>query len=241
MKQLTREQQAVYNFQISSDLLRPVVEPDESEGSKNYEEFYDYFIGAISKFIDSELNFRQGDRCSVLNLQPDLMNYSNNIGTEYNQTGIDVLTDALTSFNNFKNTQTDTPVTDSEFQIVLDEYRDNLKQELLKLEIKGSDVQEYGEQIDLVLDTLLPGNNGMDLLNYTSSKIQELIDIRNSPTRGAETNIAIWKLLAAAVIIGVGSWVIYKCYWSSRRCSKKQKSKYNTILFIAMVTFGACE
>lgn len=239
MKQLTREQQAVYNFQIAASLLRPITDTDE--GREHYKDFYDYFTQAISNFIDSELNFRQGDRCAALNIQPELEHYSNSMGVEYNQIGINSLTDALSAFNHFKEAQTELPTTDAQFQTALDEYRARLKQELVKLEIKGSDADEYSEQINLVLESLAIGNSGMDLLNLTSSKIQELINIRNSPTRGADTNIAVWKLIAAAVMLGVGSWAVYKCKYSNRLCSKKEKSIYNTIIYIAMVTFGACE
>ncbi|MEA3494580.1 MAG: hypothetical protein U9R42_00935 [Bacteroidota bacterium] len=241
MKQLTREQQAVYNFQVSATVLRSVVEFEQENGQNEYIDFFDFYTGAISNFINSELNYRQGDRCAAVNMQTDLMNYSNSQGAVSNTNGIDFLTKGLESFNLFKEAQTELPDTTAEFLEVVNQYRSELKEELLLQEMKGSDVTEIAEQIDIVLDSLQIGNSGADLLNLMSEKIQELIDTRNLPTRGAETNIAVWKLIAIAVMIGVGTWVIYKCYWSRRGCSKKRKKTYNTILAIALITYGACE
>lgn len=65
--------------------------------------------------------------------------------------------------------------------------------------------------------------------------------MRGTTGRGSETNIAIWKVLAAAVLLAVGSWLVYKCYYSRWRCSKREQAIYNSIITVALITFGACE
>ena len=65
--------------------------------------------------------------------------------------------------------------------------------------------------------------------------------VRSQPGRGAETNIAVWKIVAIAITAGLGAWVVYKCKYSRWRCSSKEKKIYNTILALAMITYGACE
>ncbi|HPD63861.1 MAG TPA: hypothetical protein P5050_01000 [Bacteroidia bacterium] len=239
MKQLSREHQAVFNFKTAVCQLRPVTETDVAE--TEYRDFYDFFTSAISSFIESELNFRQADRASVLEIQSDFETYSTQNGERLNDIGKEYLNNALSSFQSFKSQQTNLPDITSEFQEIVDNYRIDLKNVLLTLEMKGSDIEEISDEINSVLSTLAPGNTGIQLLDYLEDKIEELINVRNQEGRGAETNIAIWKLLAAAVLLCLGAWVVYKCFYSYKLCSKREKSIYNTILAIAMITFGACE
>lgn len=239
MKQLSREHQAVFNFEQAAIQLRPVTETDE--GQEDYRDFFDYFTGSISNFINSELHFRQAERCTNVGVQPDLESYSQNFGEELNNRGIELLQESLTSFNSFKDVQGELPATDSEFQQELNTFKHRLKETMVTLEIKGSDAEELSNQIDELANTLASGSTGMNLLDYGSTKIQELIDTRNQPGRGADSNIPLWKLIAAAVLLLLGTWVVYKCYYTRRLCSKKQKAIYNTILAVAMIVFGACE
>lgn len=176
-----------------------------------------------------------------MGIQPDLQSYAQAMRTELNNRGIDYLTESLTPFNSFKDEQTDLSVTDADFQQVLNEHKSALKDILIRLEIKGSDASELSDVIDEVANTLAEGNSGMNLLDYMATKIQQLIDTRNQPGRGADTNIAIWKLIAAAVLLDLGIWVVYKCNYSRWLCSRREKAIYNTILAVAMIVFGACE
>ena len=239
MKQLSREHQAVFNFETAVAQLRPVTETDVDEA--DYKNFYDSFTSAVSNFINSELHFRQADRCETVGVNPDLETYSRDYGTELNDRGIAMLGNARDALNDFIEQQGALPTTGDEFEAELSDYADRLKRTMVSLEIKASDASELSEAIDQAIATLAPGANGADLLNYASTKIQELIDVRGEDGRGADTNIPIWKLIAAAVLLVLGLWVVYKCYYSRWLCSKKEKAIYNTILSVAMIVFGACE
>lgn len=71
--------------------------------------------------------------------------------------------------------------------------------------------------------------------------IDELEKARSSPDRGAADNIPIWKLLSAAVLLAVGSWAVYACYYRQKKCSSQAKRIYDSILSVAIITLGACE
>jgi hypothetical protein len=117
-----------------------------------------------------------------------------------------------------------------------------LKEQICHLEIKGSDAGELGKLVDQMFDTEIKDINSADgFLRLLSGRTKSLIEIRASKGRGAETNIAVWKLVSAAVSLALAIWVVYKCYYSPWRCSKKEKAIYNSRLAVAMIVFGACE
>lgn len=248
MRQLTREHQAVSNFKTAIAQLRPIVEDDEAI---QYPRFYDSYEGAISNFILSELYIRQGERCDVLDVFPDLKNFSLDYGNSLNTQGIGYLETAKAFLVDFKNSLGTQPDTDADFQTELNAYFENIKETLSQVEIKADDAEAYSEKFRDVLDSLAIGNNGLDLLDYIIASVQDLIDARGTSSRGAAlvsvTGAAlllippVWKVAAAAVLLGLGAWVVYKCYYSPWRCSKREQAIYNTILAFAMIALGACE
>lgn len=80
-----------------------------------------------------------------------------------------------------------------------------------------------------------------NLLQFMENQLVELAKVRKTESRGAEKNIAAWKLIAIAVLIGVATWSIIKCKLTPWRCSSKEKRVYDTVMATAMITFGACE
>ena len=81
MKQLNRENQAVAEQKAAFSQFRPAVADEES---MELLRFYDSFDGAVSGFILSELNMRQGDRCKALNVFSELKTHSYKQGQEHN-------------------------------------------------------------------------------------------------------------------------------------------------------------
>ena len=238
MKTLSREHQAVFNFKNGMCQLRPVVTNEEAI---SYTRFYDSFEGGISNFIQTELFIRTGERCDALGVNPDLKSYSLNYGEKLNKQGIDYTKLSLGFLQDFKKSLKDEPKTDDAFQKKLEEYYTDLKETLVHIELKASDVKEIDQVIKDTFKALKTGNTGIDLISYIEDNMKQLIKLRNEPGRGSETNIAVWKLVAAAVLFGLGNWVVYKCYYSPWKCSSNEKKIYNTILALALITFGACE
>lgn len=225
-------------YKTASAQLRPAVEDEENI---NYTRFFDAFDGAMSNFIQTELYIRQADRCKVLDINRDLETYSKNYGLKLNKQGVGYLRTALGFFKEFEKSLDRQPKTDEAFQKVLKEYYTDLKEILVHQEMKASDIKEIDDVIKDTLQTLKRGNTGLDLIKYMEKNIEKLIKVRLQPGRGAETNIAVWKLIAAAAMLGIGAWIVYKCYYSPWRCSSNEKKIYNTILLLAIAVFAACE
>lgn len=242
MKQLTREQQAVFNFQTSMSQLRPIVEDDQSI---HFVRWFDSFESSISSFITSELNFRQAERCDVLKVYPDLGNHSRGIGNDANKAGISYLKNSIEYLKLFKQDLRENEQKPFSFDRKgidkIEKFSESLRKQIALMEIKGSDAKEFNETIEVAYKMFHKVGGEGEIIDFIIKKTDELIKIRSSKGRGAETNIAIWKLIAAAALFALASWVIWKCHWSRWRCSKTEKATYNTILVIAMITFGACE
>ena len=207
----------------------------------SFTRFFDSFEGAVSNFIQTELFIRQGERCKTLGVHPDLESYSLKYGEKLNKEGIDITEMSIEFLRKFKDTLKDEPVIDDSFKEVLEEYHIRLKENLVYVEIKPSDVKEIDDVVIETFKSLSTGNTGVNLISHLIGKLEELSHVRSQPGRGAETNIAVWKIVAIAITAGLGAWVVYKCKYSRWRCSSKEKKIYNTILALAMITYGACE
>lgn len=250
MKQLSREHQAILNQKASFAHLRTVI---EDEQSLELIRFYDSFDGAMSSFILTELHMRQGDRCKALQVFPDYQAHSHKQGARQNLKGLSYLAASQVFLEEFrKNLIGINPVArppsppreipvEKSFSPRLQEVRQELKEAIAQLEIKGRDAQELGGVVDDVVSVFKIGASSVDVFAFISAKVKELEAVRKTPERGAETNIAVWKLVAAAVLLVLAVWVVYKCFYSPWRCSKNEKAIYNTILAVAMIVFGACE
>lgn len=238
MKELSREQRAVSAFRNAAANFRIVTE-DVLEGREDYCAFYDNFTSAVASFMESELNFRQAGRAEILNIHSDLAAYSRRTGETLNRKGILLLENALNSFSIFER-QAESLVFDETITDLVDEFDEELKNQLLLLETKASDTEQIYQSFAQVYEYLCPTGSTSSLYEYQQSRIEELISVRSQEGRGAVTNIAWWKVVAIAVTACVSLVSIIRCY-ALHKCSKKEQAIYNSIIAIAMIVFGACE
>jgi len=240
MQTFSREHQAVYDFKVAYAQLRPLI---DEETSDDYRSFFDSFEGAISNFILTELHIRQGERCDALDVFSDLKTFSFDFGNSLNTQGISYLQSSKDYLVTFKNDLPSQPATDNDFQTFLQDYKSNMIKALSQIEFSASDCLQISDAIDETLASLATGNTGVDLLDYTIGKMQDLIDARGTTSRGAAilVPVPIWKIIAACVMFGISFWAIYKCYYSIRGCSKKEQAIYGVILTIAVLVFKACK
>ncbi|HHT9113662.1 MAG: hypothetical protein HZA47_11080 [Planctomycetes bacterium] len=239
MKELTREHRAILNFKLASAQVRAIVGDEENI---MFTRFYDAFEGGISYFIQSELNIRQGERCRALGVKPEIQSAALAQGAKLNKKGIEMLGISQAMLGEFiKTIAKEEPSTDVKFQAKLKEFQVDVREILSDLEIKASDAKEIDGVLTEVIAAAGPGKTSKDLAAFLAAKVKALAEVRGTAGRGAETNIAIWKLVAAATLLALAIWVVYKCYYSRWRCSKSEKAVYDTILAFAMVVFCACE
>jgi hypothetical protein len=74
---------------------------------------------------------------------------------------------------------------------------------------------------------------------FIDSAIKSLEALRKTPGRGADSNIAAWKLHVAQIMLALATWIAYKCFNATCRCAQIEKSVHGAILAIASVVHVA--
>jgi hypothetical protein len=239
MKEFTRNQRAILNFEQSTGSLRNAV---FDLCGLTTAAAYDEIINGISCFMLSELNYRQSDRCVALDVRPDLQADAKKQADQFQVKG-------LTGFNAAKNLiESQLPNikpldinSNRAFAEIVNRLLVEARNEISELELKASDAKELDEVVKSAFSILSKATNEKVFAENILSNLVKMIEIRSSIGRGALTNIAVWKLVAAAVLLGIAVWVVYKCFYSKWSCSKSEKAIYNSIISVALIVFGACD
>lgn len=238
MKELSREHRALTSFQTASARVADMVRDEENI---MFTRAYGAFEDAVGCFIQSELHFRQADRCAVLKIRPGSQKETTALARKLNAKGIDMLAVSQAMMAEFSKGLPADPPADPKFKARLTEFQADAREILVDLEMKASDIRELDGALSEVIAAVGAAKSSKDIAAFMTSKIEQLSKTRASPGRGAETNIAVWKLVAAAALLCVGAWLVYKCFYSRWRCSKKELGIYNSILSVAIICFAACE
>jgi hypothetical protein len=235
MKVYSREHQSLVQFQNAVSNYRPSVADTES---KDFQYGFDSFTDAVGKFILSELNFRQGERSEVLGIYDDRTKYYRGIGGEFNAQGIKALKEgqpALTEMVNSLPAGGSSP----ELSEAIAEMLGVFEKVIIDVEMKSGDVKELNAEIRKIAE-IAQGGSSRAVGDYMLSRFNELAEVRNTPGRGAETNLPFWKLIAAGVIFGVGFVLIASCYNGWWTCSSSRRRTYEWIIAVAAIVLGAC-
>ena len=238
MKELSREHRAILNFKTASAAVASLVRDEENIA---FSRFYSAFEGALTFFIHSELMFRQADRCRALKVRPGVQSDAESAGERLNRRGIEMLTISQAMLASFGKGLGEEPVPDPTLQTKLAEFRTEAREALADLELKASDVRELDGALSEAIAAAGPGKTSKDLVAFMTKKLKDLAALRATEGRGAETNIAIWKIVAAAILLVLSVWTVVKCYRTNWGCSQKEQEIYGTVLAVALMTFGACE
>ncbi len=236
MKQLSREHQTIASQKAAFAQFRPAI---EDEQSVELLRFYDCFDGAVSCLILSELHMRQGDRCKALNVFTELAAHSYFQGTEQNLKALNHLANAQAFLWKFRKGLLADNAVGTPFMQLLDDFRHEMREGLSQLEVKARDAVELGAVVDEVSAVFRSGATVVDIFGFIDSAIRSLEALRKTPGRGAETNIAAWKLPVAQIMVAVAAWVAYQCFHTTCRCAQTEKSVHGAVLAIASVVYAA--
>ncbi len=236
MKQLNREHQAIADQKSAFAMFRPAV---EDEQSIELLRFYDSFDGAVSGFILSELNMRQGDRCKALHVFPELQAHGFAQGQEHNLRALSHLANAQAFLWKFRKAVSAKTAVEKPFIERLGEFRHELREAICQLEIKASDAAELSQAVDEVCAIFRSGATEAEVFDSIDATIRSLEALRKTPGRGADTNIAAWKILVARILLALAAWVTYKCFHTTCRCAQTEKAVHGATLAIASVVFLA--
>jgi hypothetical protein len=236
MKVYSREHHALVQYENAATNYRPTVADLESP---NLLQAFDSFTEGVGKFILSELNYRQGERSQILGVYPNRTDYYSGIGGEFNAAGIAALDEGKAFLEQFVNAL---PNGGGNYQALPEsvaEFRSAFQKIIIDVEAKAGDIAELNGEFEEIA-TLTLGNNPREVGNYLLNRYNQLTELRATPGRGAETNLPLWKLYAAAVIIGVGFVLIGSCYYGLFTCTRARRRQYEAAILIAAIVLGAC-
>jgi hypothetical protein len=236
MKQLSRAHQAISDQKAAFSQFRPAV---ADEQSMDLLRFYDSFDGAVSGFILSELNMRQSDRCKALKVFSELQAHSYKQGEEHNLRALGHLAHAQAFLWKFRKNLPAQDAAAKPFVERLGDIRHEMREFLCELEIKSSDATELSAAVDKVCALFRSGASEADIFGFVDGGIKSLEALRKTPGRGADSNIAAWKLHVAQIMLALATWVAYKCFHSTCRCAQIERSVHGAILAIASVVHVA--
>lgn len=201
----------------------------------------DTFRNAVAQFGLAEIYARQCDRCNALGLYPERASFAAAASQRHNDRGLELLRESRRGVADFLSHLDDYPAVPDLGQ-ELDQFQDAVREQLVDLEVKGSDVSRINEEIERCFGTVR--KEGLEGLGtYLDDRLGELEDVRQGEDRGARENIPIWKAIAVAVIIGVSLWWLFKCRWRIFRgwsCSVREERAYGMIGLIASLIAAYC-
>lgn len=234
MEILNREQKAVYEFMTASAMMRQVA--DDGHG-KGLLDLTDALLQAIASFGVSELYARIAERCKALGIKDSRYQLALENSVYNNKKGLRNLSYAQNAFKQFRKDLGTYPK-DTNLSEDLDILQRELRDGLVDLEIKASDVIKIDNAIKECFDTVRPkGIEG--LADYIKMKLSELENIRKKDDRGAIENIPVWKIAAVAVALGVWVWGLFRCKWWGS-CSWKEGLSYAVIFYVAALIRKFC-
>jgi hypothetical protein len=229
---LNREQSALMDFDIMSS---PQLLSFKDFGEPELSEFLEAYNDACSLFGLSELYYREKGRIENSTGDINMINYYNGLGENYNQKGITVLTLAISGLQNYVNTHNFIPPgQDVDFTSLISEFKFYFE----NMETKPSDTAELVTVLNQTITAVTEGEQAS--FQYLLDKAIELRTVRQSPDRGASTNLAWWKIVAIAVYLGLAAIEIWLCILRSKGCSKVAKAALKAGQTIAALVMKFC-
>lgn len=240
---LSREQQAALDFQVSSS---PFVMSFKDSKQSDLSEFAEGFIDSLSFFGVSELYYRGKERVEVGKENKSRVEYLNKMAVRNNEKGLKVL-------------QLITPCVDRHIkEVVLSESSKGRETSVDKdrnrpdfsdfrydaiaffedLETKPEDTKKLIAVLDEVIKAAEKGEK--NVYEFINIKAKELAKVRKGKDRGVVDNIPWWKIVAIAVILGLATAEIWRCYIRKQGCSKVEQAAYKAGYTLASLVLKFC-
>lgn len=196
-------------------------------------DYYYGFAAAVDNFGQCELHFRSADRCSILNIDADKQAFENRELIRFNNIGLDALNKASLSLAGYIliNPGSTTPIGQNQVAGL----RTYMAEFISNIEMKASDAKKMMDTFDEIV-TAVNTNGEQGFLTYLQTKTAQLQAFRQSPSRGTEENIPVWKLAAIAVFLGLGIYGIIRCFVRGKNCGAVySKAEYAGLTAAAIV------
>lgn len=232
---LAREQQATSEFLRASAFMRDIA---DDRHSASLLEFTDSVILAIAEFGTAELHARHAERMKTLKLaRPRAQASAAQQVARHQKKGFALIACGRKALDAFRRELADFP-TDLVAAREIDALGQDLRESLVDVELKASDVEKVDKVIGACLDEIR-AKGAAALPGYLGKHLAELERLRKGADRGAVDNIPVWKVAAIAVAVGVFVWALFRCRWWGS-CSLKEGLAYAVVFWIAALIARYC-
>lgn len=193
-------------------------------------------VTSLLHFGEGELNFRKGERFDKLKLSPPLVPYFNEQLEAWNNRGISIIDTAIETIREFVETGSL-----SRESVNVEEFRDmrlRISEVLAESPLKASDTLKLINAFDEVVSKASTSGE-FGFISFMQEKLVELKEVRQSPSRGTEDNIPVWKLIGAIVIFGFPVFKALRCILRNRCCNTVSGLE-GVIVFVAALAWTLC-
>jgi len=199
----------------------------------------DTFLDGFRTLGVGELYARQYERQSQLKKLAELATHSKAQFKKYNDLGITRIVEANSKLNGVAKEMSKT-ISAKDLKGVEGELKkqiEEFKLQCVDMEIKGRDVEKLFKGIDEVFKGFQKGGiNG--IVELTSKKMKDLVEMRKGSDRGAVDNFPAWKV--AAIVVALGVWVLAFIHCGIFRCSIRTGLAYAVVFAIAAAVSQFC-
>lgn len=197
---LSREFKAVEDWSAAARDARFELERFASDRAV-LNDCFDQVTTLVSRFGEAELVARHRERLDALDLGGDLHGV---LGKRYDAmtkegvAAVDLLRGTL---NNLRGELADLDVSKIELKPLRTELLKGFKSRLAEVEIKGSDAKKLNAAFASAVEAMASGPDA--LIDMADMAAAELAALRQGADRGAQDNIAPWKLINLVAIFAV--------------------------------------
>lgn len=206
---------------------------DRLEPYPEVQQFGRGLLEATLNFGESELLIQLGEKESVLGGARAMEASRKKDALALNKHGIGVLNGARRSL--VKGAGKGVEVTEED-RAALEAAGERFRRELVKGPLKPNDAR----QIYDLWEEMSSAKSLDDLADKISARAKTLAEARGRKTRGTESNVAFWKLAAAAAIVGISVWGVICCNNRSCWCPTWMMALANIALAIALTAIWFC-
>ena len=196
----TREQEAAILFEDRCASVRTRLAASSSI-APTLGNCFDVWRDAATLFGQCELNARALDRATALDVFEERWPRLKRVAEERNVAGMDRLETIRVLLPQLENELSKVDIPADELAAILTTSRQSFREEIADWEMKGVDAERLMAVVDEVYDGLEGGLTG--LVGLLEKKLDESAKVRRSKDRGTRENWPVWKLVFAALAIGI--------------------------------------
>jgi hypothetical protein len=207
---LTRSQTLGAKFLHDFEPIRSAI---DKQRAPHVAEFVNHVAGALYSFGAAEQQARRAERSTKLDLQHDRGAAALALARRENENGLRALGRGRAALAQAKKQIGDALPKEADVAAIIEELRDEWRHQLVALDYAADEAEELDGAAQRLFDVSARGQTA-DLLDHLDELTGKLEELRRREDRGVAGNpFPVWKVIAAAVMLGAMIWLYFQCNW----------------------------